>query len=377
MLPDYAWNSVPTSFPDQVPPRLGALLERTEMREREARELRALAWAGYLVERLRQALAEQDGLPSGEGWADQFGPDLAGFTSWRALLACAPSQLRAGFILVPESVEWAIGLSWNPPPPIPPPPPPWPAPQFRFGAVIEVDVSQWIQPKLRFRREVLIGSVPDPRGWSNFPLLLRLVAPEWLQPPHPTGAASSACWVVPRSGRPATWSVGILTARHVIPPGHRHVGAVVPITDPLGQPLGVPVADIAGRDMIDAAILDAAPLNPRPPVPPAVPAQQAIAPGQTVQLSLRSGGVSASVLEVTPVFSGYLGHLCADRILLDTSGQYGDSGSFVEAASTAVEATGLLVGAIPAANGQPATQGLVQSMRQVVEFFDIDLHLKP
>ena len=65
--------------------------------------------------------------------------------------------------------------------------------------------------------------------------------------------------------------------------------------------------------------------------------------------------------------SHYFGNLVAHRVFIDSHGVQGDSGALVT--SAAMDAIGLYIGK----TGGAVSEGLLQSMRQVSEYFEVDL----
>jgi hypothetical protein len=129
----------------------------------------------------------------------------------------------------------------------------------------------------------------------------------------------------------------------------------------------LPVIDIdSTASTIDAAVLDGR-TAPIPATAKQIPLYPAVAPGTNVTVCGAHTQFSADVLRVMDDPS-YFGNMVAHRAVLDQYGVHGDSGALVREA-TSQDAVGLYIGKIP---GPPA-EGLVQLMRQVTKYFDVDL----
>jgi hypothetical protein len=185
-------------------------------------------------------------------------------------------------------------------------------------------------------------------------------------PAHPAGAATSACYVKPIAGKRfygPLWSDGILIARHVLG-GSAVMGTHVTMVS--GGSL--PVADIdSGSSNIDAAVLDAG-AGAIPAGTVLRPIYPAIAPGLTVDVAGSHTTFTATVLRVMDD-SKYFGNTVAHRAFLDKHGVSGDSGALVTGQATG-DAIGLYIAQVPG----PPDEGLVQLMRQVTKYFDVELY---
>jgi len=125
--------------------------------------------------------------------------------------------------------------------------------------------------------------------------------------------------------------------------------------------ISFPVVDIDDGTTIDAAILDcgivpasALPLRLAPAVPP----------GASVNVRTSSGGFSAQVLRIND-HPCYYGNMVAHRVFLDTVSSKGNSGSLVTRIPHG-DAAGVYMGS----TGGSVPEGLAQSMRQVVKYFE-------
>ena len=145
---------------------------------------------------------------------------------------------------------------------------------------------------------------------------------------------------------------------------------------PLGYSVGNVVSMNSGISMsvvdvdtsastIDAAILDCGSI---PASVSSLPIAPAIAPGSLVDVMAPAITFSAQVLRIND-HPSYFGNMIAHRVFVDTIGTSGDSGSLVLQANPK-NAVGLYMGS----TGGPTPEGLVQSMRQVVQYFDIDIY---
>jgi hypothetical protein len=128
----------------------------------------------------------------------------------------------------------------------------------------------------------------------------------------------------------------------------------------------MPVVDIdTGASTIDAAILDCGSL---PAYVSSLPLAPAVAPGCAVDVITSGAPFNATVLTIND-HPSYFGNLVAHRVFVDAVGASGDSGSLVVTRNPR-HAVGLYMGS----TGGHSPEGLVQSMRQVVQYFDVDLH---
>jgi len=185
-------------------------------------------------------------------------------------------------------------------------------------------------------------------------------------PAHPSGAATSTCYVRPGYGKRyygRQWSEGVLIARHVLG-SLTYPGAQVLMQS--GATLQVVDID-PNATTIDAAILDAG-WGAIPAGTNQIGLHPAIAPGINVNVAGAQTQFSATVLRVMDD-PRYFGNMMAHRAVLDNCGIRGDSGAFVTEQLTG-QAVGLYIGTIP---GPPA-EGLVQLMRQVTTYFQAELY---
>jgi hypothetical protein len=199
---------------------------------------------------------------------------------------------------------------------------------------------------------------------AGFPVLVEYRDVTLAAPPLPSGA-TSACYVKPRTSKRffgPMWTGGIVIARHSLAGIGFKPGVAVPML-PAGS---LSVADVDGTTVIDAAILDcgAIPSSARPLMLAA-----AVAPGQRTTVRAVSGTFAADVLRVND-HPTYYGNLVAHRVFLDKIGVAGDSGSLVATRAPRSECVGLYMGT----TGGSSPEGIVQSMRQVVHYFDVELY---
>jgi hypothetical protein len=230
---------------------------------------------------------------------------------------------------------------------------------YTFGILIGITPRE--------REGEKIGSVNELPGQyvavDDFPIVVEYRRMTFAAPPNPVGA-TAACYVKPRSSKRffgPMWSDGIVIARHSL----KNLGFATGVAVPMVSGASYSVADIDGTSTtIDAAILDcgsvptsASPLN----------LASGVGPGNSVDVRGTSGTFTAQVLSVND-HPKYFGRLIAHRVFLDQVGVTGDSGSLVLRSGTG-ESVGLYMGHTP----PPQPEALVQSMRQVVEYFDVDL----
>lgn len=185
-------------------------------------------------------------------------------------------------------------------------------------------------------------------------------------PVNPQGAATSTCFVKPVKGKRfygPVWSEGILIARHVLGAAPT-AGALVNMqTGP-----ALPVVDIDSKaTTIDAAVLDAG-IGSVPASAKQISVYSAVAPGTNVTVYGANGLFTADVLRIMDD-PNYFGNMVTHRAFLDQYGRHGDSGALVRT-TTSQDALGVYIGHT---QGPPA-EGLVQLMRQVTKYFEVDLY---
>jgi hypothetical protein len=178
---------------------------------------------------------------------------------------------------------------------------------------------------------------------------------------HPHG------YVRTRSGKRyysgTKYTDGILIARHVLVPNYTTAGSNVPMaTAPAST---VKVGDIDAGTTIDAAILDTG-AGSNPPGLNALSLVAAVAPGLRVNVTGSVTTFSADVLRVMDD-PNYFGNMVAHRAFIDAYGKRGDSGALTS------DQTGNAVGLYIGVTKTP--EGIVQLMRQVTTYFEIDLYL--
>jgi hypothetical protein len=192
-------------------------------------------------------------------------------------------------------------------------------------------------------------------------------------PPAPPGG-TGACWVRPRSSKPPPapslhWTDGLLTCRHVVA-GHAH-GAVLPLL-PSASHARPASGLLAERDActIDAAILAFPPADWPAGVTPLAVTAPAL-PGRKVTRVDRAGSTHGGT--VLRVFhdASYAGNLFGQRVIADTHGVPGDSGSLLRDGQAAARGVGLYMGTVP--DGRGGFEGMYQDLSQVTRYFNIDL----
>jgi hypothetical protein len=198
---------------------------------------------------------------------------------------------------------------------------------------------------------------------DGFPVVAEYRVVSYGAPPSPAGA-TSACYARPRSSKRfygMPWSDGIVVARHSLAGLGYALGASVP----MASGTSCTIADLdSSATTIDAAILDCAVI---PATATSLVLAPAIAPGSSVTVRTSATSFSAQVLRVND-HPSYYGNLVAHRVFIDAVGASGDSGSAV-LRSAHRDCAGLYMGT----TGGPLAEGLAQSMRQVVQYFDVDL----
>lgn len=348
-----AWTVVPPNDPPEVEAWVANAISESMLQEPHRR---AFLWANWL---LRKAASDQlstvNSAVKGAFTGDSLIADItAGF------IPVAPQTKRDAYLSRMTRYERrtnfldASGVFWT------------------FGLVVGV---RPVPPDQKGAEPLAQLAAPTQvHDLDGFPVMceqrldseIEAKATAFHAPVHPSGAATSTCYVRPASGKRyygRQWSEGILIARHVL--GHlTYPGAQVLMQS--GATLQVVDID-SNATTIDAAILDTGrggiPSGTNP-----VAVHPAIAPGIDVNVAGAQTQFSATVLRVMDD-PKYFGNMIAHRAVLDYYGILGDSGALVTEQLTG-QAVGLYVGLLP---GVPA-EGLVQLMRQVTTYFQTELY---
>jgi hypothetical protein len=355
MIPEAAWALVPESRPSDIESWETIAVVQTGL---DRRQERAYLWAHAI---LRSARASGI-LPSLESYWNASGARVAdisaGFIPFGKIEDINLSgqrqslyhQLSKATAHLPDKI-WAQEGS----------------DRWAFGLVIGLEFPDG-GPSGEARPFALpvLGPVV-PVGGRPF-----LVIVEWREvvldkPSNPSGAATSACYVRARSGKRyysgTKYTDGILVARHVLVPSYTTAGASVPMaTTPSST---ATVADIDSATTIDAAVLDDG--NSMPSGAKLVSLVAAVAPGLHVTVD---GSVTKFTADVLRVMDdpNYFGNMAAHRAFIDNHGKKGDSGALTS--DTSGDAVGLYIGSTKA-----PIEGIVQLMRQVTTYFEIDLYI--
>jgi hypothetical protein len=363
MIPEAAWNLVPEVFPTDTDPWVLLAIHQTALSERQAR---AYAWAHTMLRSVRDSEPPRI-VPGLQDYLSRRGnyriADItAGFIPFGEIEDMTRSGTRQsifqqGFHLgsrLPDIGFWAMdeGRRWS------------------FGVVIGVEST--IDNRYPEDRS-------PPPDLSNFGRTIRGAGPTFLvvverrevaydAPPNPVGSATSACYVRPRPGKHyyngVLWTEGILTARHVLVPTATAPGTQVTMAST--PPTQTTVADIDAATTIDAVILDSG-VNSIPQNAMPLSLVSAVAPGLQVTVHGAQTQFTADILRVMddPV---YFGNMVAHRAFIDAYGSRGDSGALASGPNR--EAVGIYIGK----DGGPR-EGLLQLMRQVTKYFEVDLYL--
>ncbi len=355
-MDEIAWRAVPEEPPPGVEPWVEYALRDVRL---ERRIVLAYLWANWLLKKLSDSPSLIDTAIEGAVVGDYEIADIsAGFISLETSYDLLQPNRGRYLESVSNTRYWVLSsdgaLVWT------------------FGVVLGV------RPRFPLdAREGRLTVLPRLRDYvdlEGFPVIcdVRLEEPggegaivEYHAPVNPAGAATSACYVKPRAGKrfygPA-WSEGILIARHVLG-GSPTMGTLVRMQT--GHTMSV--ADVDSATTIDAAVLDAgagaisAGASPMPIYP-------AIAPGITVHVAGSHTTFTATVLRVMDD-PKYFGNASAHRAFLDGYGVSGDSGALVTEQTTG-DAVGVYIARIPG----PPDEGMVQLMRQVTKYFEIELY---
>lgn len=350
MIEEAAWALVPQRLPADIDSWVLNVAQQAHFNDRQ---LRAYAWANWLLNQSRFPQPVVSTAILGAFRGDYEIVDItAGFipiTSNSPAVSKREKYLQ--FIVNPtRKLESTVSpnVTWT------------------FGVMIGVQAAPGVGLLERFTEQDEIGQFVAIDG---FPVMceLRENPTTFLQqaPANPLGAATSTCFVKPVTGKRfygTVWSEGILIARHVLG-STPAAGALVNMqTGP-----ALPVVDIDSATTIDAAVLDLG-TGGIPTGAKRIPLYPAVAPGTNVTVYGTSAPFSADVLRVMDD-PKYFGNMAAHRAFLDQHGQYGDSGALVRETSSR-DAVGVYIGQT---GGSPA-EGIVQLMRQVTKYFEVDLY---
>jgi hypothetical protein len=317
MIPEEVWSLVPKEEPVEVPDWKKELTAKMEFTDEQRR---AYYWATHLLEVNRK---EMFFLPR--------------------IVNSSITSFSAGFIRLPTekfttSFRHTIVRTENV--------------SYTFGITVTLKERNFLPDEMKpfFEMDSLDG----------FPVVVDTRGDVMHAPPHPHSVVSS-CYAVPRTGktfRCGHWSNGILIARHVLTPPSP--GTSVPMTT--GSPLRV--TDVDGADTIDAAILGCTTI---PSSANSLPLRKALGIGDDVTVRTSTSSFAAQVLRIHDD-PKYFGNMITHRVIIDTAGSVGDSGALVTHTRSG-DAVGIYIGKT---NASPP-EGLVQSMRQVTDYFEIDL----
>lgn len=345
MIPEEAWKLIPGDYHPDLPMWIENFAKAAEFNDKE---IRAYAWAMYLLSRLTgQAIstAIMGIVANTQPWSVPEIQDIsAGFIPFHKKQQNTLLSHRAARMRFSEHSVDVGGINYS------------------FGIVLGISITE--VDKISGSEKTADITPSQTVDIDGFPVVVELRQIVNNSPPHLSGAAS-ACYVQPRRSKRffgPIWSNGILIARHVLAPLGYSVGMSVPMV----SGASLPVVDIdTSASTIDAAILDCGSI---PVQATFLPLSPAIAPGSVVDVRTPAQTFSAQVLRIND-HPSYFGNMVAHRVFLDTIGTSGDSGSLV-LRTNPKDATGLYMGS----TGGFPSEGLVQSMRQVVQYFDVDLY---
>jgi hypothetical protein len=201
-------------------------------------------------------------------------------------------------------------------------------------------------------------------GIDQFPVVAEFREISYAAPPRPSGACA-ACYAVPRTSKRffgRAWRGGVVVARHSL----ASVGFVPGSSVPMASGAALSLVDIDVSDVIDAAVLDCGLV---PAGATGLPLAPAVAPGSPVSVRAASGSFAADVLLIND-HPKYYGNLLGHRIFIDSVGSLGDSGALATRTVPHSDGVGMYMGT----TGGAMPEGVLQSMRQVVNYFDVDLY---
>ncbi|HEX7152218.1 MAG TPA: hypothetical protein VF618_12090 [Thermoanaerobaculia bacterium] len=341
MIPDQAWEVVPPNLPTDVRPWVLRFAEQAELGPRETR---SYAWSMHLLGRLNdQAIttAITGVLTTEQGPRQVEITDVtAGFIPFERLVHNPKRSLRGARMELAVPTADSDGRS------------------FTFGIVIGITPPEETDER-RAGEDVVPSQVVSIDG---FPVVVEYRRIDYTAPPNPVGATAT-CFAKPRANKRffgPTWSAGVVIARHSL----KKLGFSTGIAVPMTSGTSYAVVDIDSSTTIDAAILDCGTM---PPHARPLTIAAAVASGANVNVRTVTSNFSAQVLRIND-HPSYYGNLIAHRLFLDTVGVKGDSGSLV-VRSPHGDSAGLYMGN----TGGAVPEGLVQSMRQISNYFEVDL----
>lgn len=182
---------------------------------------------------------------------------------------------------------------------------------------------------------------------------------------------SCSCWVKYSGATPPPWVQGVFTARHVVE--HLSIGSSVTLHRG-GRSYNGTVADY-GACTVDAAVVEIDPTDwptGMSKVAHVGPYSKPMAPGLAVELEGRVTTTRATgkVVSHHPL-PGYWGSMMGHRIVIDRSGQPGDSGGCVDKAPKG-QTVGIYMGAID--DGTGGKHGLGQDLHQACIYLEADVY---
>jgi len=341
MIPDQAWDLLTTDLPTELEPWVLRFAEAATFSERERR---SYAWSMHLLSRLSgQAVTTAVmGVLTTEqpGRMPEVTDITAGFIPYEQGAGGGARSLREARMEIAVPFVEANNL------------------RYAFGVVIGITPPEDSSDEVNEEKQTPSQVV----SIDNYPVVVEYRRVRYSAPPNPNGA-TAACYAKPRASKRffgPTWTDGIVIARHSL----KNLGFSTGVSVPMANGGSCLVTDIDTSTTIDAVILNCGAV---PSHTSTLSLATAVAPGSNVDVRTASRTFSAQVLRVND-HPSYYGNLIAHRLFLDTIGTPGDSGSLVIRTPHA-DSAGLYMGH----TGGSAPEGLVQSMRQIVHYFDVDL----
>ncbi|MVM36535.1 hypothetical protein GO730_00745 [Spirosoma sp. HMF3257] len=334
MIPEQAWQLVPKELPLNLE---NWILNFADSSEFSDRERRAYIWANHLLSKLNSfeiSTAILGLLPTGDRTEYNIADISAGFIIYQNDNPSA-RKVRMSYAGV-SSVE----VEGN---------------NYAFGIVIGISMPESVDiSENTYELSQLITI-------QGFPVLAEYRIIDEHAPPHPLGVVSS-CYVKPRYGKRfigPSWSDGIIIARHTL----ASIGFSTGVSVPMSSGVSMKVVDIDSATTIDAAIIDCTSMSSSA----SRLALATIAPGSLVNTYTVTRTFSATVLRIFE-HPHYVGNMFSHRVFVDSVGIKGDSGSLV-LSTVKADAVGIYIGKTL---GTPP-EGIIQAMRQIVEYFDVEI----
>ncbi len=340
MIPENVWQLVPGEFPKETPLWVTNFAKAAKF---EKREEQAYLWAMNMLSNYRRyistaVLGLMHKYPPYEYSIEDISAGFIPFSAEQEGTFMSPRQARMSYSSARTITEGGVS--------------------YAFGLVIGISVSDSIMEQVAKDEHIELSQVVG----GEMPFVAEFRKAIEHNPPNPVGVTAT-CYARPRVNKRffgPQWSDGIVIARHVL----ANVGFALGTTVQMQLGGTAIVSDIDSATTIDAAVLD---FGSAPAMLQPLLLAPAVAPGTDVYVRTASGGFDATVLRIYED-PHYFGNMMSHRVVIDRIGVSGNSGALVRRKMHG-DAVGIYIGS----TGQVPAEGLVQSMRQVTEYFGIEL----